>query len=152
LCQSRPKRLRSKNTAFASAAAEHGCKRDPPDRSPRDKASSWTLRGAGKGRLLGRAPVAITRTSQASSSREERDGPAPRGVDGVDAPAEAELDTGVPPEPGRAEEKLAFALRAGQVLLGRGGPLVRCGRLVADDDEAALETLGAEGLRRAGAR
>jgi hypothetical protein len=69
-----------------------------------------------------------------------------------DAAGERQLDLGVDPELGRAELELLFALRAGEIFLGEGRPLVGGAGLVADDDQAPVVALRSEGFCCAGAR
>ena len=73
-------------------------------------------------------------------------------IDVDDAAREPQLDLGVDPELRGAEPELVLALRAGEILLGEGRPLVGGAGLVADDDQPAVVALGSEGLRCAACR
>jgi hypothetical protein len=78
--------------------------------------------------------------------RPAREG-APVEVEPLDAPAEHELD--LPLLPVVVGPELDALLLAGQELLRERGPLVRRACLVADEEDAAVEALGPQGLRAA---
>jgi hypothetical protein len=66
-------------------------------------------------------------------------------VDGLDPAAEHELD--VPLRPELAGAELDAVALPGEELLGEGRPLVGSRRLLAHEDDAAVESLGPERLR-----